>query len=178
MPQKPELQKFPAISTSLQNSEHDKSRVNRESRTVQKARHDFYGLDIFEIDDREYIAFTVEQAELAALQLAKECLDSIETELLLKHSYLPSQAAPLIRYLQEGCCETEIKLLTSIIIDLNALAKEAVALYGWSHFVKLYDSNIELSWNHFPTEYADFILNNLGLKPTQQNLVCLYQLGI
>ncbi|MBW4422631.1 MAG: hypothetical protein KME13_26035 [Myxacorys californica WJT36-NPBG1] len=144
---------------------------------IQKSHDDFYGLTCFIINGKEYAASSIEQAEVAARELAKECLDLIDTELVLKHSCLPPEAASIVRYVQDGLRGggDEADLLLSVIRDPHALVDEAVATFGRSHFLGVFANGIELSLVQFPRWIADFILQELGLESAEQ--VCVYQLA-
>jgi hypothetical protein len=144
---------------------------------IQKSHDDFYGLTCFLINGREYAASSIEQAEIAARELARDCLDLIDTELVLKHSCLPPEAAPLIRYVQDGLQGggDEIDLLIPIIRNLDALIEDAVATFGRSHFLGVFANHVELSLTQFPRSISGFILQELGLESAEQ--VCVYQLA-
>jgi hypothetical protein len=144
---------------------------------IRKLQDDFYGLTCFLINGKEYAVSTVEQAETAARELAKDCLDLIDTELVLKHSCLPPEAAPLIRYVQDGLQGggDEIDLLIPIIRNLDALIEEAVVTFGRSRFLGVFANQVELSLTQFPHRIADSILQELGLERAEQ--ICVYQLG-
>ncbi|MBW4422451.1 MAG: hypothetical protein KME13_25115 [Myxacorys californica WJT36-NPBG1] len=144
---------------------------------IQKSHDDFYGLTCFLINGKEYAAASIEQAELAARELAKECLDLVDTALILKHSCLPPQAASIVRYVQDGLRGggDEVDLLIPVIHNLDALIDEAVVTFGRSHFLGVFANGIELSLVQFPQWIADFILQELGLESSEQ--VCVYQLA-
>lgn len=143
---------------------------------IQKVDRYFYGLNVFYINDKEYAVSTIAQAEAAARQMARECLVMIGTELLLKHSYLPPKAVPLIRHLQDCASDEETQLLALVMNDMNALVEEAVTLYGRSYFLGVCDDGIELSLSQFPQWVAWFILQELELTPDERDQVCLYRL--
>jgi hypothetical protein len=142
---------------------------------IQKSQDDFYGLIVFKINGKEYATGTVTEAELAARELARECLDQVDTDLILKHGGLPPKARRLVSYIQEGFAIDESEILQSVIEDLDALIEEAVSQQGRAHFLGVFSNRIELSLTQFPSEISRFILRELGLSNAEQ--VCLYQLG-
>ncbi|MBW4540693.1 MAG: hypothetical protein KME43_16315 [Myxacorys chilensis ATA2-1-KO14] len=144
---------------------------------IEKSSDDFYGLTCFIINGKEYAASSVQQAEVAARELAKECLDLIDTQLVLKHSCLPPEAASIVRYAQDGLRGggDEADLLLSVIRDPDALVDEAVVTFGRSHFLGVFANGIELSLVQFPHWIATFILQELGLESAEQ--VCVHQLA-
>lgn len=144
---------------------------------IRRESYDFYGLPVYVINNQEYAtALGDEQAEQAAREFAKDCLDSVEVSLILKHSNLPHKVTPLLRYMQEGCgLEVENELLKSIIDDLDAFIKEAVEFHGRAYFLGFFSNQLELSLTQFPESISAFILADSEASDPQQ--VYLYRLG-
>lgn len=144
------------------------------SKKVETKGEDFYGLKIFRINDKEYAIGTPEQAESAAIEMARECLDLIDVELLLKHSGLPLKAKALFVYLEGGCEPERQPAIASLMNDVDALVKEAVEVHGRAYFLGIFDEGIEFRLSQFPKWCVDFILADLKLDSAEQ--VCMYRM--
>lgn len=141
---------------------------------IERSIDEFYGLPIYVINDQEYgTAFGDEQADQAAREFVKDCLDHVDASLILKHANLPPKVMPLIQYMQGGCWE-ESRILKSIIDDVDALTKEALEFHGRAYFLGFFNNQIELSLIQFPKWCIEFILADSGESNPQQ--VYLYKL--
>lgn len=138
------------------------------------ADHDYYGMAIFKIEGKEYAVGTVEQTEIAARGVARECLNLIDTDLLLQHAGLPLHAKEMVKFMQEDCWEA-FDVLLKVIPDLDGLVETAIAKQGKTIFLSLYADGVEYSLTDF-SQHRDLILQGLGLSPVQGDGVRLYLL--
>ncbi|NEP60445.1 MAG: hypothetical protein F6K31_26160, partial [Symploca sp. SIO2G7] len=114
-------------------------------------------------------------AQKAARGAAKECLNLIDLSLLMKHSFFPAKAEPLMRHLLNGCMEFENEAISLAVDNINALVDEAVEYHGRGYFLGLSNNGIELYLSQFPRWCGEFILDDLGQEVAAEE-ICLYDI--
>lgn len=134
----------------------------------------YFGLTVLMIDGKEYAVGTLEQAEMAAREIAKECFDLVDIDLLMRFTFLPPEAIVLVRCILNGCYE-DIEVLAEVIPDLDMMAEVAVKTQGRLHFLKLWEREFcEYPLSTLPDSYTQPILREMGLAPTDKESIYLY----
>lgn len=149
---------------------------------VRKVDADFHGLALFEIGIEkieEYAVGTVEQAEVAAHELVKQCLGLADPELIIEHSCLPPEAIGLVRLAQHDVWwdSSQNQVLREVISDLDLLAAKTVEAKGREHLLCSHSGSKELRLTDIPRLQAVAILQELGIDSDRADDIRLYPLG-
>lgn len=163
-------------------TQHNSAVLERETQAAQlKLRTmdcNFYGMHVFQVGSSEFITGTIAQAELSVQKLLADCLDLVDADMILKYSNLPPEAKSTVQWVQEwfSAAIDAPPPLATVITDMAALAKEAIATYGRLHLWTLgrTANHVEHRLSEFPGEVQKFILQELGCPEGDPQEVVMY----
>lgn len=145
---------------------------------LEKSSSDFYGMYLFYLGHEEFITGTIAQAEESVQRLLVDSLDLVDAELILKYSNLPAESKELVKWVQEwfsAALETPPPLAT-IVTDMAALAKEAIATHGRAYLWTLgrEKNNSERRLSEFPDRIQQFVLAEMGMPEANPQEIVMY----
>ena len=115
---------------------------------LTEARHDHWGLTVFEYGNAEYAIGTDEEANEAAREYIADSLWAFNTSFIASHvkPRLNDKAEKALQKMQSELCEDANDLVTALINDLDHFITDAIHCDGRGHFLSSYDSEeIELN---------------------------------
>jgi len=115
---------------------------------AKKLTYDYYGLPIYETEDRhEYAVGTDAQATKAAREYILDSLWAFRTEFIVSAAKLDDKAIKSIRDMQEKMSEDANPLIRRLIGEqnLSRFVREAISADGRGHFLASYDGHEQRS---------------------------------
>jgi hypothetical protein len=112
--------------------------------------NDYNGLQVIEIDGKEWALFTDEEADKAVKSYIEESLWAFNKSFLSDQTGLPEE---VFSTLQQGC-ESSNDAILSIVEkcgDMDTLVSDAVSSDGRGHFLSPYDGH-EKKWGDLSEE--------------------------
>jgi len=98
-----------------------------------------YGNNRFDIDGKEYLVLSDQEAQDLAEEYIKESLWAFNAEFIIEHSALPYEALDMIKNFQSEKCESANDTIEALITDMDEFISDAIAADGRGHFLNTYD---------------------------------------
>lgn len=111
---------------------------------VTLERHDFYGLSVYSIGNREFAIGTDSEADSACEQNVSDSLWAFNASFILSECDLPNSLEEAIQAWQEKECEGANEGLLALVektCGLDKFTRAAMSTDGRGHFLSSYDGN-------------------------------------
>jgi hypothetical protein len=125
---------------------------------LTEQKYDHYGLTVFKDGNREFaIAFTEEEADMAARKAIEDSLWAFNPDFLAAHCNVQVKSLAKI---QQELCEDANDAFRGLIRDFDHFVKDAIAADGRGHFLSPYDSE-ECELRNIDPDEAQLLLEEL-----------------
>ena len=111
---------------------------------VTLERHDFYGLSVYSIGNREFAIGTDSESDSACEQCICDSLWAFNASFILSECDLPSSLEEAIQAWQEKECEGANEGLLALVkktCGIENFVRSAIGMDGRGHFLSSYDGN-------------------------------------
>jgi len=95
----------------------------------------------FEVNRKEYMVLTEDEANRKAREYIEDSLWAFNTDFIIDHSDLSSEAEEMVRSFQSTKCESANDTIRSLIKDMDEFVQDAIDADGRAHFLNTYNGD-------------------------------------
>lgn len=98
------------------------------------------GGNVFAYGRQEYLVLTEKEADEMASERIQESVWAFNTDFIIAHSNLPSEAKEMIESFQRTKCDGANDTIVALINDMDDFVTDAISADGRGHFLAGYDN--------------------------------------